>query len=292
MKIAVFGNTYKKESIEPIKILFDILKQKNVRVITNPDFFAFLRNEIGESDLDIIDEIVENDNFEADMALSIGGDGTFLNTACRIGNKGIPILGINTGRLGFLADVSIDDIVEAINEIDNNEYFIEERSVIQLKTDNPLFHANPYALNEIAILKQDTSSMLTIDVHINNEYLNTYQADGLIIATPTGSTAYSMSVGGPIVVPQANNLIVSPVAPHSLSVRPMVIPDTWTIELTVKSRNKAFLVALDGRSFVFEEEYKLTIAKGNYTIKVIKRPQHTFFNTLKNKLIWGVDMRN
>ncbi len=213
-------------------------------------------------------------------------------TACLIGNKGIPILGINTGRLGFLADVSIEEIVEAINQIGNNEYFIEQRSVIQLKTDNPAFDKNPNALNEIAVLKQDSSSMITIEVCINGEYLNTYQADGLIIATPTGSTAYSMSVGGPIVVPQASNLIISPVAPHSLSVRPIVIPDTWTIELNVKSRNKTFLVSLDGRSSIFEEGYKLTIAKGDYAIKVIKRPHHTFFNTLKNKLNWGVDKRN
>jgi len=293
MKIAILGNTYKRENIEPVKVLLDVLKKKNAHIVTDADYFEFLRKEVSGTDLTIIDNIVEDNNFDADLILSVGGDGTFLNTACRIGNKGIPILGINTGRLGFLADVSIDAIPVAIDEIANNEYVVEERSIIQLQTDNPEFDANPHALNEIAILKQDTSSMLAIDVHINNEYLNTYQADGLIIATPTGSTAYSMSVGGPIVVPQADNLIISPIAPHSLSVRPLVIPDSWTIELSVKrkSRSKSFLVALDGRSFVFEEEYKLTITKGDYIVKVVKRPNHTFFNVLKNKLMWGADVR-
>jgi len=292
MKIAILGNTNKRASIEPVKVLLDVLKKKNAHIITDFGFFEFLQKEATGADLTIVNEIVNDDSFDADLILSIGGDGTFLNTAYRAGNKGIPILGINTGRLGFLADVSIDDITVAMDEITNNEYIIEEHSVIQLQTDNPAFNANPHALNEIAVLKQDTSSMLTVNVHVNNEYLNAYQADGLIIATPTGSTAYSMSVGGPIVVPQADNLIISPVAPHSLSVRPLVIPDSWTIELSVKSRSKSFLVALDGRSFTFEEEYKLTITKGDYTIKVVKRPRHTFFNTLKNKLIWGADVRS
>ena len=292
MKIAIFGNTYKRENIEPVKVLLGVLKKKNAHIVIDFAFFEFLQKEIGDAELTMINEIVYDNNFDADLILSMGGDGTFLNTACRIGNKGIPILGINTGRLGFLADVSIDNIATAINEIANNEYVVEEHSVIQLQTDNPEFNANPHALNEIAVLKQDTSSMLIIDVHINGEYLNAYQADGLIIATPTGSTAYSLSVGGPIVVPEADNLIISPVAPHSLSVRPIVIPDTWTIELSVQSRNKSFLVALDGRPFVFEEKYKLTITKGDYTIKVVKRPNHTFFNTLKNKLIWGADVRS
>ena len=292
MKIAIFGNTYKRENIEPTKTLLDVLRKKNAQIIIDAGFFEFLQKEAVGADLTMIDGIINDNNFDSDLILSVGGDGTFLNTACRIGSKGIPILGINTGRLGFLADVSIDDITVAIDEIYNNEYVVKEHSVIQLQTDNPEFNANPHALNEIAVLKQDTSSMLVIDVHINDEYLNTYQADGLIIATPTGSTAYSMSVGGPIVVPQANNLIISPVAPHSLSVRPLVIPDSWTIELSVKSRSKSFLVALDGRPFVFEEEYKLTVTKGDYIVKVVKRPNHTFFNVLKNKLMWGADVRS
>lgn len=291
MRIALFGNIYKKESIEQIKVLFNTLKTKNAQIITDKDFFEFFKQDINNHGLSI--EVMENCcDFNADLAVSIGGDGTFLNTACRIGNKGIPILGINTGRLGFLADVSRDEIEPAINEFFNNQYFIEQRSVIELKTDNPNFGNHTFALNEIAILKQDSSSMIGIKVIINGEYLNNYQADGLIIATPTGSTAYSMSVGGPLVVPQASSLIISPVAPHSLNVRPLVIPDSWTIELEVKSRNNSFLVSLDGRSEIFEQPYKLIIKKGDYTVKVIKRTEHTFFNALRTKLMWGMDKRS
>ena len=289
MKIAIFGNTNKKtESAEPVKILFEVLREKKAQIITDRRFFDFL-TELGEANS--VNEIVEGNDFCADLALSIGGDGTFLNTAGRIGNKEIPILGINTGSLGFLTDVSRDEIVPAINEIYSNKYFIEQRSVIQLKTDNPDFKQYPHALNEIAILKQDSSSMIAIDVSINGEYLNTYLSDGLIVATPTGSTAYSMSVGGPLAVPQANNLIISPVASHSLNVRPLIIPDTWTVELSVSSRSKNFLVALDGRSTVFSQQYKLTIMKSDFNIRVVKRLHHTFFNTLRNKLMWGIDKR-
>jgi NAD+ kinase len=289
-KIAIFGNIYKDETIESAKILLSALKQKDVEIVTDSAFLDFLKKNVRNSDLDIIDTIADDEDFEADLALSIGGDGTFLKTANRIGNKDIPILGINTGRLGFLADVSINEIEQAVDTIDNNNYIVEQRSLVKLSTDNPAFE-NPFALNEIAILKQDSSSMIAVEVHINGEYLHTYQSDGLIIATPTGSTAYSMSVGGPIVVPQVNSLIISPVAPHSLNIRPLVIPDSWTIELKVSSRNNSFLVSLDGRSKVFSTADKLHITKGDYTIGVIKQPNHTFFNTLKNKLMWGIDKR-
>jgi len=290
MKIAIFGNTYKKECAKPIEVLFKVLREKNAYVMMERHFYDFLTNEI--CDTSIVDEIIEGDDFDANLALSVGGDGTFLNTAARIGNKNILIVGINIGRLGFLADVASDEIAPAIDEIYSNNYFIEQRSVIQLKTDNPDFTQYPHALNEIAVLKQDSASMLSIDVYINGEFLSTYQADGLIVATTTGSTAYSVSVGGPIAVPQANNMIISPVASHSLNVRPLIIPNTWTVELrVVDSRNKSFLVSLDGRSTVFSQEYKLIITKSDFNIRVVKRPEHTFFNALRNKLMWGMDRR-
>ena len=291
MKIAIFGNTYKKECKEPIGVLFKVLQEKNACIMMERHFFDFLTKEI--CDTSIVDEIIEGDDFDANLALSVGGDGTFLNTAARIGNKNIPILGINTGRLGFLADVESDKIASAIDEIYDNNYFIEQRSVIQLKTDNPDFTQYPHALNEIAILKQDSSSMIAVEVSINGEFLSTYQADGLIVATTTGSTAYSVSVGGPVAVPQANNMIISPVASHSLNVRPLVIPASWTVELrVVGSRNNSFLVSLDGRSAVFSQEYKLIITRSDFNIRVVKRPEHTFFNALRNKLMWGIDRRN
>ena len=229
---------------------------------------------------------------DADLVISIGGDGTFLTTAARIGNRNIPILGINTGRLGFLADVGNDEIDEILQEILDGHYNVEERSVLQLTTSDLSSKNYPFALNEIAVLKQDLSSMISIRASVNGEFLNTYQADGLLVATPTGSTAYAMSVGGPLLVPQAQSLIIAPVASHSLNVRPLIIPDSWFIDLEIDSRSKSFLISLDGRSQVMNQTTTLHISKADYTVKVVKPLHHSFFNTLKNKLMWGADKRN
>ena len=237
-------------------------------------------------------EIIVNDDFEADLALSIGGDGTFLNTAARIGRKQIPILGINTGRLGFLADIATENIIPALEAVLNSNFKTEERTLLHIETsDNTVFDF-PYALNEISVLKQDSSSMISINTHLNGEAIHTYQADGLLIATPTGSTAYSLSVGGPIVVPQAQSFLLSPVASHSLNVRPLIVPDDWVIELEVKSRSHCYQVSLDGRTMVMSENTKLKITKADFKIQVIKVLNQTFFITLKNKLMWGMDKRN
>jgi len=190
-----------------------------------------------------------------------------------------------------LADVADNEMELALNKIITDQYVIEERTVLELQTTHQNWSPSSFALNEIAILKQDSSSMIAIQVRVNGEELNTYRSDGLIIATPTGSTAYSMSVGGPIVVPQANNFILAPVASHSLNIRPLIIPDNWELEFQVQSRNNSFLVALDGRSAIFDHNEKLSIRKADYTIRVVKQTHHTFFNTLKNKLMWGVDKR-
>ena len=225
------------------------------------------------------------------MVISMGGDGTFLKAASRVGRKNIPILGINTGRLGFLADISPEEMEETFNEIHENRYEVEERSVLQLKCDNEKLQRDPYALNEIAVLKRDSSSMISIHTAINGAPLTTYQADGLVIATPTGSTAYSLSVGGPIIVPHSKTIAITPVAPHSLNVRPIVIRDDWEITLHVESRNHNFLVAIDGRSEPCQENTELTICRADYTIKVVKRFNHIFFDTLRNKMMWGADVR-
>lgn len=225
------------------------------------------------------------------MALSIGGDGTFLKTASRVGNKRIPILGINTGRLGFLADISPEQMEEAFDEIYQHKYQTEERRVLHLLCKGQILKGYPYGLNEIAILKRDSSSMITIHAYINGELLNVYQADGLIVSTPTGSTGYSLSVGGPILVPQSGTISLTPVAPHSLNVRPIVIRDDWEITLQVESRSHNFLVAVDGRSETCREGCQLTIRKANYPIYIVKRCQHSFFNTLREKMMWGADNR-
>jgi NAD+ kinase len=289
MKIALFGNTYRHEAVDTAMDLLSVLREYDSEVCIESSFYRFLKEHKSMDDYQC--KIIDNEMFTADIALSFGGDGTFLNTAKHVDNKNIPILGINTGRLGFLADVANSEISAVLRDVFNNRYVIEERSVLQLVTDNAQWLSYPFALNEIALLKQDSSSMITIHVTVDGELLNAYRADGLIIATPTGSTAYSMSVGGPIVVPQSNNFILSPVASHTLSIRPLIIPDNWQLELSVVSRTKCFLVALDGRSDIFDQSAHLTVRKAAHTIKVVKPIGHTFFNTLKNKLMWGADKR-
>jgi len=290
MRVAVFGNIYRSVLLSHIELLFDYFKDKAAVLLLDNELFEFVSEH---TDCDMSQtEIIRNDDFKADLALSIGGDGTFLNTAARIGNKGIPILGINTGRLGFLADVPSDEITPALNAILESKFIIEERTMLYVETSDGIALDYPFALNEISILKQDSSSMMSINASVNGQMVHTYHADGLILSTPTGSTAYSMSVGGPIVIPQTENFILSPIASHSLNVRPLIIPDSWTIELEVHSRSSNYLVAVDGRSKVLDQNVKLRIVKADFTIKTIKQLNHTFFDTLKNKLMWGVDKRN
>ena len=288
MKIGVFGNEYQRKELV-IKI-FDILAQNSIDIFIQKDFYDYMACRF-DFNYDIAGVICDQ-NFELDMAFSIGGDGTFLKTASIIGRKDIPILGINTGRLGFLADISEGDIESTISDIILGKYRVEERTQLKLSSDNYAFGKYDHALNEIAILKQDTASMITIDAYINGEHLTTYQSDGLVIATPTGSTAYSLSVGGPIMTPNASNFILSAIAPHSLTARPLVVEDDAILSFEIKSRNQNFLVSLDGRSEILSTEINLKIQKGDYTLKVVKRIGHTFYTTLRDKLMWGADSRS
>lgn len=289
MKFAIFGNIYQAKKSSYAELLFKLLTQHNAQICICQEFYNFLTETLHLVLPPV--ELFNGDDFEADIVISLGGDGTFLKAASRVGKKNIPILGINTGRLGFLADISPEEMESTLEDIYNHHYKIEERSVLQLDcNDKSLMHC-PYALNEIAVLKRDSSSMISIHTAINGAPLTTYQADGLIIATPTGSTAYSLSVGGPIIVPHSKTIAITPVAPHSLNMRPIVICDDWTITLDVESRSHNFLVAIDGRSESCKETTRLTISRADYTIKVIKRFDHIFFNTLRNKMMWGADIR-
>jgi len=253
------------------------------------DFHHFLTSE-QHIQLPAMD-LFERKEFDADIVISLGGDGTFLKAAMRAVKKKIPILGINTGRLGFLADISPDEMEDTIDEIYNNHYKIEERAMLQLSSNDERLKEDPYALNEIAILKHDSSSMISIRVAVNGQYLNTYQADGLIIATPTGSTAYSLSVGGPIIVPHSQTMAITPIAPHSLNCRPIVICDEWEISLEVESRSHNFLTSIDGRSMSCDESTHLRISKAPFKLRLIKRFNHAFFETLRGKMMWGMDAR-
>ena len=271
MKFAIFGNTYQAKKSSHAENLFRLLAQRKAQLCVCREFYNFLTSDLH---LNIPPaELFDGDDFCADMVISIGGDGTFLKAASRVGKKNIPILGINTGRLGFLADISPEEMEETIDEIYNNHYKVEERSVLQLKCDDEKLMEYPYALNEIAVLKRDSSSMISIHTAIN------------------GSTAYSLSVGGPVIVPHSKTIAITPVAPHSLNVRPIVICDDWEITLEVESRSHNFLVAIDGRSESCKETTRLTISRADYSIKVVKRFNHIFFDTLRNKMMWGADVR-
>ena len=288
-KFVLFGNIYQAKKSAHVLRLLSILGKYQADVYIDKEFYNFLTKE---QKMDIHSaSVFDRNDFDADMVLSMGGDGTFLKAASYVGNKNIPILGINTGRLGFLADVSPEEMEETFEDIYKGNYKIEDRSVLQVTAEGQPLNGYAYGLNEIAVLKQDSSSMIAIHTSINGAYLTTYQADGLVIATPTGSTAYSLSVGGPVIVPHSNTIAITPVAPHSLNVRPIVINDDWEITLDVESRSHNFLIAIDGRSETCREGTRLTIRKADYYIKVVKRPSHVFFHTLRDKMMWGADGR-
>lgn len=290
LRFALFGNTYQEHKSAHVTHLLEILRRRKAQICISNEFYDFLRNHT-KADLSGL-EVFEGNNFSADMVLSIGGDGTFLKAASRVGKKEIPILGINTGRLGFLADVLPDQMEDAFDEIYQGNYLAEPRRVLKLTCNGHVLKGYPYSLNEIAVLKRDTSSMITIHAYINGEPLNVYQADGLVISTPTGSTGYSLSVGGPILVPQSGTISLTAVAPHSLNVRPIVIRDDWEITLDVESRSHNFLIAVDGRSETCREGTRLTIKRADYYVRIVKRCHHSFFNTLREKMMWGMDGRN
>lgn len=266
---AIYGNAYKRQAILP-----------------------FIERAVAYLESHHATPLVEPENIEGvDYVISMGGDGTFLEAANKVGDREIPILGVNMGRLGFLADVLPSEIETTLDHVLRGDHIIEDHTVIKLETNGETIECNPFALNDIAVLKRDSASMISIRAYVNGDFLVNYQADGLIIATPTGSTAYSLSNGGPIIVPQSGSLCITPVAPHSLNIRPIVINDTSVIELEVCSRSHNFLVAVDGRSMKMAEETRLTIRKAPYTIKLIKLKFQRYFSTLHEKLMWGADTR-
>ena len=227
-----------------------------------------------------------------DFAFSIGGDGTLLETVTHIENRQTPILAINAGRLGFMATVPIEKISTSLEKFFNKEYTVSERILVQMNTEDDLFGEDNFALNEFAILKRDSSSMIVIQAYINGEFLNTYWADGLIVSTPTGSTGYSLSCGGPLVMPTTNNFIIAPINPHNLNVRPLIVPDDCTLSFKIEGRSKSFLVSLDYRSKKIGANKEIIVSKANFKTKLIEIEESNYFNVLRNKLNWGLDARN
>lgn len=285
MKVALIGNTYQVEKNKYLENIIDALHRRHAEVIVERKFLHFITQELGIECIGMTD--FEDTNFTADLCISIGGDGTFLQAAALVGGKGIPIIGINTGHLGFLADVSPDSIEEAFDSLYNGEYVIEQRGVIEVRRNGSLFSQYPYALNEVAILKHDNSSLIAVEAHIDGGLLNHYMADGLIVTTPTGSTGYSLSVGGPILAPMSGTLCISPVASHSLNTRPVVVTDNVRIDLEIESRTHNFLLAIDGRSESVPCGDKISVTKAPFKISVIKIRHKNFYDTLRDKMAWG-----
>ncbi|MDG1278091.1 MAG: NAD kinase [Algoriphagus sp.] len=291
MKVALHGLALKKEFFLEVKSLFLALAKHNFEIFVTKQFDKQIR---AHSDLVSPYWVLENKQEMAkmDFMISIGGDGTLLDAVCQVGNLEIPILGLNTGRMGFLATVATDSIDQAIGHLADHNYQIESRSLISLQQNKKLFNGLNFALNEFTIHKRDTSSMITVHTYIDGKYLNSYWADGLIVATPTGSTGYSLSCGGPLISPEAKNLVITPVSPHNLNVRPIIVSDESEISFTIEGRTEKFLISLDSRSTSVSSEVKLSVKKEVFEAKLVKLPNYHFFDTLRQKLNWGFDMRN
>lgn len=288
-KFALFGNIYQTEKSYNIKQVIKDILDIDGKIIIENEFATFLENTT-DLNLEDFNKFTSIDG-NVDFALSFGGDGTFLKTAQQVGNSGIPIIGINTGRLGFISDLSPLDSKVFFQNLVQGNFTIEKRTLLMCKFIGEETLPNPYALNEVALLKHDISSMISISTYVDDVYLATYQADGLIISTPTGSTGYSLSVGGPIISPDSKSIILSPIAAHSLSVRPFVLNDDVKISLKVKSRSRNYMVAIDGRSESLHDSTSIEITKANYCIRIVRPKNHSFFDTLRNKLLWGLDKR-
>ncbi|MDO6745349.1 NAD kinase [Tenacibaculum soleae] len=293
-KVAIYGQTYTISAEKEIKILLAVLEKNNIVVFFEKDFYDLLtNNNIITKKHPTYTHFKELSN-SFDAMFSMGGDGTILRAVTYIRDLNIPILGINTGRLGFLATVQKDQIEESVDLLLANKYSIQERSLLQITTTPQAkeFTELDFALNEITIARRNTTSMIGVKTYLNKEYLTNYWADGLIVSTPTGSTGYSLSCNGPVILPDSKSLVITPIAPHNLNARPMVIPDNTLIQLEVSAREKDFLISLDSRITTVSEGTKIKIQKANFSIKSILLQNQSHLKTLREKLLWGEDTRN
>ncbi len=293
-KVAIFGQSYSENAEKEITILLSVLDKNNIIVFFEKKFFDLLTiNQLLNKEFKTFQCFNDLDS-SFDLFFSIGGDGTFLRAVTYVRDLNIPILGINTGRLGFLASIQKNTVEESIELLIAKKYEIQERTLLSIKTSPPvdLLDELSFALNEITVARENTTSMIGVKTLLNDEYLTNYWSDGLIIATPTGSTGYSLSCNGPVISPNSKNLIITPIAPHNLNARPMVIPDDTSICLEVNSREKSFLISLDSRIMSVPKDTKIYIKKSPFTIKSIIPSNQSFLTTLRTKLLWGEDTRN
>jgi len=290
--IALYGKTINDYNVGPMQRLISKLEEAGIYLIIHSHLYQLSQGRIVFRRDHSLFTDTEDLTQRPDFFCSVGGDGTMLNTVVLAADTGVPIMGINTGRLGFLSGISIEDIEQALDRIMVGDYEIEERMLIRLNTPGAVFGNKNFALNEVAIHRSESSAMMTIHAYLNGKFMNSYWADGLIISTPTGSTAYSLSCGGPIVMPDSGNFIITPISPHNLNVRPVIISDRDTISLKVEGRTKNFMVSLDSRPASFQNGEELIVSREKFNVKLIRLPGNDFLHTLRTKLMWGLDSRN
>lgn len=292
MKVAIYSRAIENDQQADVQQLLDELVTENVEPVIHQAFYEKIRHScklperfsLFRDSYDLADDI--------DFLISLGGDGTLLDTVTLVRNKNIPVLGINFGRLGFLASLGREELHSAVRSLVKRTMIIDKRSLIHLDANSPLFGEVPYGLNEFAIHKTDNSPMIKIHTYLNGEFLNTYWADGLIVSTPTGSTGYSLSCSGPIVFPESSSFVITPVAPHNLNVRPIVVPDNNIISFEVEGRADQFLCALDSRKEIVDKKVQLAVRREDFTLSLVRLNENNFLQTLRNKLSWGLDTRN
>lgn len=292
MLVALYNRTFDEQDVPFLQRILQLLETHKMQLVFYKDFYEKLAAHInlplsprlftGKRDLPAA----------TDMLISLGGDGTMLDAVCFVGNSQIPLIGVNLGRLGFLAAIPEEDVEAAVLSLVRGSYTLEKRTLLHLDSSVPLFDGAPFALNEFSIHRQDTSSMIKIHTYLNGEFLNTYWADGLIVATPTGSTGYSLSCGGPVVFPQTSSFVITPVAPHNLNTRPIVVPDDNVISFEIEGRTEQFLCTLDSRTEIIKSSVQLAVKKEQFSVSLVRPDEHNFLKTIRQKLYWGVDRRN
>jgi NAD+ kinase len=292
MKVAIYSRIIEESERGEVQQLLDELQRRKIQPIIYMPFFERI-NHVFKFPQDLLFFRHSDDlDDSVDFLISLGGDGTLLDTIAFVRDKGIPVIGINFGRLGFLASIGKGDMLTAVEALANRTYVADQRSLIHLDASKPLFGEVPYGLNEFAIHKTDTSPMIKIHTYLNGEFLNTYWADGLIVSTPTGSTGYSLSCGGPVVFPESGSFVINPVAPHNLNVRPIVVPDDNIISFEVEGRSENFLCALDSRKEIVDKNVQLAVRREKFNVSLVRLNENNFLQTLRNKLSWGLDQRN
>jgi NAD+ kinase len=292
MKVAIYSRVIDEDQYNKVQQLIDELEKENIQPVIYKPFYEMIQSSVRFSDKTTV-FLDSNDLTEAiDFAISLGGDGTLLDTVTLVRDKNIPVLGINFGRLGFLASIGSKELHIAVQSLVKRTIVIDKRSLIHLDASKPLFGDVPYGLNEFAIHKTDTSPMIKIHTYLNGEFLNTYWADGVIVATPTGSTGYSLSCNGPVVFPESSSFVITPVAPHNLNVRPIIVPDDNIISFEIEGRTDHFICALDSRKELVDKKVQLAVRRESFTLSLVRLNENNFLQTLRNKLSWGLDTRN